>query len=486
MADVSPSGTRVVPVMAGQKHNPKVTKVTRDTLHTTPRQSQPRESQELWNDPECLNMPCLEALGLYASNTVGDGNCLYRALSDQMYGEFDHFEEIRNRLANHIQAHPEYFMNFMSAMGGERRAPRRAAAAASRSSSSSVTPAPATKEQQMQKFETRVEESRKNGSWGGSEEIQAFCQSYKRDVRVYMDSGIQDFRDVSAPADEEREVVHIAFHNFYHYSSVRNINGPHTGLPHIPNTKVKADSQVDSVKTEKRNEESKDATAGAVVDMAVPWKISKIQEGLGGKYDRETIVEMLQQCRGDIERAFVKLLDEDTSTDSSVKRSSSPATTVTDASSFQSVVPQPQYKQRLRASSRSSSRHSTSSKRSADDSDDEKLTCRPRQTRGREQKRRILPNVTVGINLRDENQNGLVSLRLRVSPDVVAEQADTAEPVTKTDASAEATKKGENKRNLRPRRRIQSSSADSSSESQQESLRDKAVPKTRRSSQRNT
>lgn len=129
-----------------------------------------------------------------------------------MYGEFDHFEEIRNRLANHIQAHPEYFMNFMSAMGGERRAPRRAAAAASRSSSSSVTPAPATKEQQMQKFETRVEESRKNGSWGGSEEIQAFCQSYKRDVRVYMDSGIQDFRDVSAPADEEREVVHIAFH----------------------------------------------------------------------------------------------------------------------------------------------------------------------------------------------------------------------------------------------------------------------------------
>lgn len=75
MADVSPSGTRVVPVMAGQKHNPKVTKVTRDTLHTTPRQSQPRESQELWDDPECLNMPCLEALGLYASNTVGDGMC---------------------------------------------------------------------------------------------------------------------------------------------------------------------------------------------------------------------------------------------------------------------------------------------------------------------------------------------------------------------------------------------------------------------------
>ncbi|GAD94098.1 OTU-like cysteine protease [Paecilomyces variotii No. 5] len=488
MADVSPSGTRVVPVMAGPKYTPKI----KEPLRTIPRQSQPRELQGLWDDPESLKMPCLEALGLYASKIVGDGNCLYRALSDQMYGEPDHFEEIRNRLANHIQTHPEYFMNFMSAMGGERRAPRRAAAAASRSSSSSLTPVPASKEQQIQKFETRVEESRKNGSWGGSEEIQAFCQSYKRDVRVYMDSGIQDFRDVSAPADEEREVVHIAFHNFYHYSSVRNINGPHTGLPHIPNSKATAHSQTDcgdTVKTEAGKEESKDAAAaGAVVDVAMPWKISKIEEGLGGRYDRDTIVEMLQQCRGDIERAFVKLLDDDTSTDSSAKRSSSPATTVTDASSFQSVPPQPQYKQRLRASSRSSSRHSTSSKRSADDSDDEKITRRSRQTRGREQKRRILPNVTVGINLRDENQNDLVSLRLRVSPDVVAEQADTAESATKKDVNTEATKKGENKRNLRPRRSTQSTSADSSSESQQESQKkspqEKSVPKTRRSSQK--
>lgn len=244
------------------------------------------------------------------------------------------------------------------------------------------------------------------------------------------------------------------------------------------------------MKTNRENEESKDAaaTAGPVVDVAMPWKISKIEEGLGGRYDRDTIVEMLQQCRGDIERAFVKLLDEDTSTDSSTKRSSSPATTVTDASSFQSVPPQPQYKQRLRASSRSSSRHSTSSKRSADDSDDEKITRRSRQTRGREQKRRILPNVTVGINLRDENQNDLVSLRLRVSPDVDAERADTAEPAAKTDVSPEATNKGENKRNLRPRRSVQSTSADSSNESQQESQKqpqqETTVPKTRRSSQK--
>lgn len=240
------------------------------------------------------------------------------------------------------------------------------------------------------------------------------------------------------------------------------------------------------MKTERLDEESKDAlTSGAVVDVAMPWKISRIQEGLGGKYDRETIVEMLQQCRGDIERAFVKLLDEDTSTDSSTKRSSSPATTTTTDSSFQSVAPQPQYKQRLQPSSRSSSRHSTSSKRSADESDDEKITRRPRQTRGREQKRRILPNVTVGINLRDENQNDLVSLRLRVSPDVVAEQAHVTEPAVPVDASAETPKNSENKRNLRPRKRIQSVSVDTDgSTPSSDSYQPTPVSRTKKSSQK--
>lgn len=138
------------------------------------------------------------------------GNCLYYALSDQLYGDWSHFDEIRARLANHMTAHEDYFMSFTAAVGGERRAPRRAAAA-KMSSSSYVGPAASVKDQRA-KFENKVAESRKNGVWGGSEEIQAFCQSYKRDVRVYMESGIQNFRDVNAPENEEREVVHIAFH----------------------------------------------------------------------------------------------------------------------------------------------------------------------------------------------------------------------------------------------------------------------------------
>lgn len=79
-----------------------------------------------------------------------------------------------------------------------------------------------------------MEGCRKNGTWGGSEDIQAFCQSFKVDVRVYSTKGIQTFRDVYARGSEERATLHVAFHDFNHYSSVRHVDGPHTGLPRIP------------------------------------------------------------------------------------------------------------------------------------------------------------------------------------------------------------------------------------------------------------
>lgn len=163
------------------------------------------------------------------------------------------------------------------------------------------------------------------------------------------------------------------------------------------------------------------SSAGTVVEMATPWKISAIQEGLGGKYDRDTIIEMLQQCRGNIDRAFCNLLDDDSGT-------STPSTNETNA--ITSAPNKAILKTRLQPSSRSSSPFSSGSKRSAEDgdeSDPDSEDPRPAQRRrrpfqARERKRRILPDVTVGIAFRDD-QNDLVSLRLRVSPDAVAKEA---------------------------------------------------------------
>lgn len=211
---------------------------------------------------------------------------------------------------------------------------------------------------------------------------------------------------------------------------------------------------------------AKEPTSPVVFDLetAQPWKISCIQEGLGGQYDHDAIVEMLRRCRGDIDRAFANLLDEESSSASSfVSSANSTASSQTSAATTASTLKQhhsqphghtsalmANFKPRL-ISSRSSSRHSTASKRSADDSDGEGPIPAVRQ-RGREQKRRILPKVTVGINFGDQEKPDLVSLRLRVNSNAMAEQiSPTPSPLEQPEQSKPMPKPVEG-RKLRPRK----------------------------------
>lgn len=250
MADVPKYG-RIVPIIAPHRNPSPVSdsKNEQDQPQQLPQVSRSRGpgNTRSKTEAESLELSSLTQLGLYALPTEGDGtvlpytsnrspaplprpqtvisslsnvwvlgNCLYYALSDQLYGDFTHADHIRRQLADHISANPEYFMNFIAAAGGERRAPRRAAAEAARttycsSSSASPVPQPSIKDTQRS-FDSRVAESRKNGVWGGAEEIQAFCQSFRKDVKVYTMYGIQSFRDVHAHNEEKRETVHIAFH----------------------------------------------------------------------------------------------------------------------------------------------------------------------------------------------------------------------------------------------------------------------------------
>ncbi|KAJ5946889.1 hypothetical protein N7454_003728 [Penicillium verhagenii] len=433
-------------------------------------------------DHESLEMPCLREHGLFALPTEGDGNCLYYSLSDQLKGTFAYGDEIRQILASHMANNKTYFMQFVVAQGGERRRPKRATASAYATRSADVlTPSEEDKER---RFEEMVALTRKNGEWGSSEHLQAFCQVFKVDINVYTMDGVQMFRDVYATPNEHREVIHVAFHDFKHYSSVRTVDGCHTGLlaksvcleplatslkdespkdnapedddlkqnppyapadvndvavdtKHIPivesndthsiqNTPSSPSStsiSTNDTQSTCTSVHSKDS--GLAVDVCPPWDIQTIQEAFGGRYDQETIRDMLQKCRGDIDRAFAALLGE--KNDSEKK-----------------VVPGPSLKPSLQVS-RSSSPFSTGSKRSADDSDDSE-DPRPAVRRGRPRKR-LVSNLTlgVGISFRDD-QNEVVSLNLRMKED--AERAAKAEktvvgPLSETDSEqSETVQKG--------------------------------------------
>lgn len=192
---------------------------------------------------------------------------------------------------------------------------------------------------------------------------------------------------------------------------MRGIEGKHEGLltklkpfqpikeaikPEIiPDSKSDIDPQQFTLPERKAGSGHTTNDAGLAVDLYSPWDIKSIQEGLGGRYDRETIVDMLQKCRGDIDRAFAALLDEKT-----------------DVPADKKAAPGIPIKPSLQAS-RSSSPFSTGSKRSAEDSDDSED---PRPARRTRPKKRLVSNLTlgVGISFRDEHDE-VVSLNLRVS-----------------------------------------------------------------------
>jgi hypothetical protein len=201
--------------------------------------------------------------------------------------------------------------------------------------------------------------------------------------------------------------------------------------------------------------------------MASPWKISVIQEGFGGKYDRETIVGVLEECRGNIDNAFMNLLGEDAN-----------------AQPVEATASRAIMKSRFQPSSRSSSPFSTGSKRSADDSDEEE-NPRPasRRVRAREQKRRILPDVTVGIAFRDD-QNDMVSLRLRVSPEkcVPTPSVEESKDLSKTSSSeAHETSSIHPKKGRRLKLRSKQIAESSETSSSQQSESSLAEQKLRRS-----
>ncbi|PWN87176.1 cysteine proteinase [Acaromyces ingoldii] len=205
----------------------------------------------------------LKEMNLYAADTKGDGNCLFRALSDQLYGDAAHHYRLRQELCDYIEANPERFRNYIE--GSE--------------------------------VESYVHNMRQDHVYGGDKEISAFAFAKQKVVKIIVggdDFNIQDDIQDGGRTNRERErkerqrrkdqskvpigatgapltareqrrikrgkgkdcdegkavqagpsklpdgsiveaygPVYLAYHKWEHYSSVRKIGGPHTGLPRL-------------------------------------------------------------------------------------------------------------------------------------------------------------------------------------------------------------------------------------------------------------
>ena len=97
-----------------------------------------------------------------------------------------------------------------------------------------------------------------------------------------------------------------------HYSSIRNISGPHTGLPQVK-------SNLLSPQAELENKKKLSDTP-----HVLPWMVNVVTQSLPYLADRATIQRTLEECKGSIDNAVSKLLDaEERGSVSSAQTSSS-------------------------------------------------------------------------------------------------------------------------------------------------------------------
>ncbi|KAM6493025.1 hypothetical protein JOM56_011159 [Amanita muscaria] len=218
------------------------------------RQTRSSKGRRLLSDPaestQALNQQ-LAALGLYAVQTLGDGNCLFRALSDQCYGTDSRHAQVRQDVCDWIALHKSRYSPFVDDERG---------------------------------IDVHLRCMRENATYGGHMELSAFAHLTRRNIKVIQpglvyviewnaggdpegfledkdsadESDPIEARDrrrqrrdrlkekkqaASAQAEEDGEdepsnykTMYVAYYDWEHFSSIRNLKGPHGGLPCVQET----------------------------------------------------------------------------------------------------------------------------------------------------------------------------------------------------------------------------------------------------------
>lgn len=209
--------------------------------------------------------PLLRRLGLYASGIEGDGNCLFRAMSDQLYGDGGAAHaRVRAQVVSYMRDNSSYFAMFLGG-GSEGRS-----------------------------WEGYLNRMARDGVYGDNPEIVAFANFYGVNVVIYQSEHL--FVVSCQNATSSTPAMHIAYHEWEHYSSVRNRSGPHKGLPEV---------------NPKEPVEALEALQGPKMGPAPPYKIKVVKSALPFVVPEATVVAALKEHNGNIADTVEALLMSD-------------------------------------------------------------------------------------------------------------------------------------------------------------------------------
>ncbi|KAL8959799.1 MAG: hypothetical protein Q9193_003394 [Seirophora villosa] len=238
--------------------------------------------------------PLLNAAGLYVVNTTGNGNCLFHALSDQLYGDQSKYKELRETTIGYMRDNGNYFKHFLEVHpgGGSRRNPKRKNAGSYATRANTAPPSVADVDGV---FEGHLHRMAKGGTYGDNMELVAFSKALHVDVTIYQRKFAYQVYANNAPCGLPN--LHIAYHDYEHYSSVRNIQGPHSGIPHT-------EPLYESIEAAA---EAKEQLAKA--PYIASWMVDVVMQSQSVVEDRAIIQKKLEAANGDVDAVIESLIE---------------------------------------------------------------------------------------------------------------------------------------------------------------------------------
>uniref|UniRef100_A0AAV1UCS7 OTU domain-containing protein n=1 Tax=Peronospora matthiolae TaxID=2874970 RepID=A0AAV1UCS7_9STRA len=165
------------------------------------KQNKTKKSSHVVND-EALELmrKQLNSIGCKLHEVEADGNCLFRALADQIFGDQTQHQQARDEIVEYMEHQREDFEPFM---------------------------------EDEEKFEKYCERMRSDGTWGGNQELYAAARLFQVYVVVHQDQPSARIMVIECDRLKPTRFVHVAYHGEDHYDSVRRITDPVNviGLP---------------------------------------------------------------------------------------------------------------------------------------------------------------------------------------------------------------------------------------------------------------
>jgi OTU domain-containing protein 5 len=152
-------------------------------------------------DQEAKIKKNIEKLNFFIKQMGRDGNCMFRSVSDQIYGNEEYHNVVREKCMDYLLIEREFFSQFVE--GGDKE------------------------------FDNYINMKRKSGVWGDDVELQAISELYNRPIEIYSGSNkplktfhenIKDFNLKDNANKENKNIkvspIRISYHGNEHYNSV--------------------------------------------------------------------------------------------------------------------------------------------------------------------------------------------------------------------------------------------------------------------------